>query len=141
VPKESSARALILAVVIMEPLAVLISFGLVPGIYRHAAYILSGAATVVFIFFLKQLAGYLKRSDLADQALSLITGGICAVGISILAGFVAGMLAAVIGTFNVVIGLGYLAGLIFLIYAIYLVVQYVTLLRSLRQEILSRTRR
>lgn len=130
------AGGLILAVVIIEPAALLISFGLVPGIQRRAADLLSMVAAVLFVLFLKRLARYLGRSDLVDQAQSLIIWGLALLGMGIVSAVVLPFASTV--SLDVARGIVNLTGLASLIMLVYVLIQYIVLLRCLRQAILQR---
>ena len=145
VPKASGAKELIIVAIIMEFGALGISVaGMVTTVSQVVDMVgglLSLAATVAFLLFLKRLADYLRRSDLAQRAQTLIVGGICLLGISI----VWAVLLVVMLKGG---GLGGLLGLLFslmplglLIMGICLFVIYVLLLVSLSAEISGQTGR
>jgi len=92
VPKATGAKGLIIAAVVMQ----LASVGIKLFVKSEAGSVsetqianlvgslLSLAAAVTFVAFLKRLGEYLNRSDLAQKAQTLIVGGRCLVVMTII---------------------------------------------------------
>jgi len=133
VPEETNARSLIYAAVICDAVAILVSIATwipnVPESISSITNLLSLLATLLFIIFLKRIAKFIGRSELADRAQSILTLGIVLVALSFgtaLLLFVVGPLAGLLGFVVVVLGL-----VVFL--------RYVRLVLDLRKAILEPT--
>ena len=142
VPKASGAKELIIAAIIIEFAALGISVAemvtTLSQVVNMVGGLLSLAATVTFLLFLKRLAVYLRRSDLAQRAQTLIAGGVCLLGILILWAFLFVVMFKAGGIGGLLWFLFALIPLAVVIMSIYLFVVYILLLLSLSAEIDSR---
>jgi hypothetical protein len=122
VPRESQAKAVIVTAVILELIAMLTDVASavfeLPEILEIVGPFLHLPAIVVFLLFLKQLARYVKNSDLAHDAQLLINGGLA-------------LLVLGPGIALTCVGAPFVVGV-----AIYLLIRYVRLLRGLYYEVL-----
>lgn len=139
VPRQSGAKGLIVTAVILQLIVPLIGVAPAPRGLPLAVYVVLDladsllwlTAIVVFLFFLKRLGRYLKRSDVADEAQFLIYGVLGLVAFILIGPAVTTQFVYVIAlllklaTCVVVIGA-----------AIYLLIRYLRLLEGLRHALL-----
>lgn len=133
VPEATGAKGFIYGAVGCDIAA--LAFSLTPLVYEAAAgyesasNILSLIGAILFVMFMKRVAGFIRRPDLAARAQSLITLGVTVFVLALLTavlGMIIGPLVLVL--MLAVIGIG-----------IFMFFRYVALLRGLRAAILAGT--
>jgi hypothetical protein len=130
VPEETNARPMIYSAVVCDILAVLVSVVVwIPGIPQAISSVnnlLSLLATLLFVIFMKRIANFIQRPELADRAQSLVTFAV----VLIVLAFGAAFLAMLVGP------IAMLLGLVAFVLAIVMFLRYVRLLIDLRRAIL-----
>ncbi len=128
-PQETGAREFIIAAVVADGLSLLISlaglFQQLPSYAPQVANLLSMAGFVLFMLFLKQVAIFIQRDDLAQAAASVLTLGIILIVTAILTGLLAFVAPVLV----------LITGLVMLVVGILFVIRYVGLIAKMKDAI------
>ena len=132
VPEATEARSMIFGAVICDVLAILIPFAemltSVPVWFERIPNFLSLVSAILFVIFMKRVANFIHKTELAERAQSLITLGLTMFVLAFLMVFAAALVGPAAALLVlVVIGVG-----------LFMFLRYVRLLVDLRKAILAR---